>query len=1194
MKKGPFIQYLLLLSAFLIYGSAAAQFSSRRSGLVSIRDTVQLDTLSLIPGSVVFKSGERTVPESVYKIDHSRGEIYFNRVELSRQGFHSGELSVSYRVFPINFSKPVRDEQKHALLRKQKENPDTPDPFIVYDLNKIAEPVNDFTFEGLTKSGSLTRGVSFGSSQDATVVSSFNLQLSGKLNNDIEILASITDENIPIQPDGNTQTLQDFDRIFIQLSKGSTKVIGGDYFITKPAGYFLNMYKRAQGISISTAFPNRIIFKKDSLEGSMRVGLSGAVARGKFRRQEFNGVEGNQGPYRLSGNEGESFIIVLSGSESIFIDGRKLERGQENDYIIDYNTAEITFTANQIITKDKRIIVEFEYSDRNYQRWMLHTNNEWNYKNFSYRLNFFMELDDKNSPLNQTLSEQEKLILAQAGDSLNNAVVPSADSVGYTSSEVLYARIDTLVNLQTDTIFIYSTHPDSAFYRVSFTNVGDGKGDYILVNTLANGKVFKWVAPNTDGSHNGSYAPVSKLVTPKSQRMVTLGADYRFNKNFKIDGEGALSFYDLNTFSSIDNSDDIGYAFRLNGYYEARLKKKENDTLRLITQVAYEQVDQHFKPWIRFRSVEFDRDWNLRNRNNPNQNYQSEITGTDYIPMLTLGLSQPRWGSFNYTAQAYLKGTSYKAYRNAAQLDFNLKRWRLTFNGSQTTTEDSVNSTLFMRQKTYFVKTLNPVALGFSGETEYNVFRNRITDSVQTNSYMFNDWEFFVTNGDSIRHRWKLFYKIRTDHLPDGNDLRTAAIAHHTGLTFELVNIRNQFFKTTITYRNLQITDTSLLHKQNENTLLTRIEYNGKFLKGAIAVNLFYEVGSGLENRRDYQYVVSLNGLGTHVWIDYNGNGVQERDEYEIRTGTIIGTDGLTYVKFYVPTGDYIKTYYNELSASLNIQAPNDWRKAKGFKKLLTKISSQTIFRTDQKTQHNDLLSSFNPFAFNTLDTALLSMNYSFRQTLYINRFGSRFGVELNYQDVKNKVLLSNGIDTRTNRSGSVRARWNMHRMFTVNLEGKYGNKLSTSQFLRTRDYNIIYWSIEPQVIFQPNTKFRITLSYSFTRKDNASVPGDTINPGGQRVTIHDTGIEFKTNFILKGQLQVKGNYIRMDYNDVNNTALAFEMLQGMNPGNNITWNVSFQRTLGNNLQMSLNYDGRYSEGSNVIHIGSVQLRAFF
>jgi hypothetical protein len=36
------------------------------------------------------------------------------------------------------------------------------------------------------------------------------------------------------------------------------------------------------------------------------------------------------------------------------------------------------------------------------------------------------------------------------------------------------------------------------------------------------------------------------------------------------------------------------------------------------------------------------------------------------------------------------------------------------------------------------------------------------------------------------------------------------------------------------------------------------------------------------------------------------------------------------------------------------------------------------------------------------------------------------------------------------------------------------------------------------------------------------------------------------------------------------------------------------QRTLGNNLQLNLSYNGRKSEAIKAVHTGNVQVRAFF
>jgi hypothetical protein len=57
---------------------------------------------------------------------------------------------------------------------------------------------------------------------------------------------------------------------------------------------------------------------------------------------------------------------------------------------------------------------------------------------------------------------------------------------------------------------------------------------------------------------------------------------------------------------------------------------------------------------------------------------------------------------------------------------------------------------------------------------------------------------------------------------------------------------------------------------------------------------------------------------------------------------------------------------------------------------------------------------------------------------------------------------------------------------------------------------------------------------------------------------------------------------------------VAYQMLEGLQPGKNLTWRLLIQKNLTQFLDINLNYQGRKSETSKAIHTGSVQLRAYF
>jgi len=66
------------------------------------------------------------------------------------------------------------------------------------------------------------------------------------------------------------------------------------------------------------------------------------------------------------------------------------------------------------------------------------------------------------------------------------------------------------------------------------------------------------------------------------------------------------------------------------------------------------------------------------------------------------------------------------------------------------------------------------------------------------------------------------------------------------------------------------------------------------------------------------------------------------------------------------------------------------------------------------------------------------------------------------------------------------------------------------------------------------------------------------------------------------------------DFEGEENSPVGYQILEGLKPDENFTWNLLFNQKLNATLNLSLNYFGRKSEESKTIHTGTVQLKALF
>jgi len=1163
------IIFLYFLFVLFFTGTSLAQSgtSIRKKNIFFTSDTLVLDSLTLIPGSIFVRTSSGALIDSADYKTFDNKIIFLNK----NVSYKNDSIVISYKTFPYLLDKPLQHKNANEIL---KDASGIKNPFA-YTPQSTKE--NPFKTDGLNKNGSISRGINFGNNQDVVVNSNLNLQLSGKLNDKIDILLAASDNNIPIQPDGNTQQLQDFDKVFIQLSDHRSKLIAGDFALYRPESYFLNFNKKAQGLHFATSILNP---GKDSSSVFTNT-VSAAVSRGKFARNIIAGIEGNQGPYRLQGAENEPFIIVLSGTEKIYIDGVLLTRGQEYDYVIDYNTSEITFTPKQFVTKDKRIVAEFQYSDKNYARSLYYIGTEIKTKKIKTGIHVYSEQDSKNKPLQQELSIEQRKLLSDIGDTLNKAVSPSIDSIAFNSSEVLYQKKDTTAGTFIfKNIYTYSTNPENAFYRLSFSFVGNGNGNYVQVNSSANGRVFAWVIPDTlTGKPRGSYEPVVLLITPKQKQVVVVNSLMQLNPTTKLYVEGALSNNDINTFSSRNSSDDIGYAFKFSLSNLSHLKKNNppeaKNNWKINSSLNYEYLQKYFSPVERFRSVEFERDWNRP---------VTSLGGDQHVIGARIGLENKKDQALGYEFNSFVEPNFYNAYKNSIKSVYDNKHFSVVANGNLLNAETILNNTRFMRHNAKLVKKFRKINIGLREMQEQNRFSDIIGDTLLLNSFDFFEWEAFIQNGDTMKNKYELAYKQRTDYRAKNNKFNESTFAESIGLSVGLLkNIKHQL-NTTITYRKLSISDSALALQKPDETMAGRIEYNTHLWKNAVLSNTFYEIGSGLELKKEFSFIEVAPGQGSYTWKDYNSNGVKELNEFEIAAFT----DQANFIKVFTPTNNYIKTYTNQFTQMLNIRPAAVWSGKKGIRKSLSLFANQTAYQTGKKVTTRDPAIAFNPFLQSIDDSTLVSLNSSIRNTLYINQTGTVFGMDVSWQDSRNKSILVNGLDSRTNILKEIRTRWNISKVWSTIIAYREGRKSSRSEFFSTRDYFINYYETEPQLSYQPNNSFRSTVSFRYSDKKNRS------DLGGQKAQLQDYGVDIRYNILNKGSLNVKSNFIKIIYNSVTNSSIAYEMLESLKPGQNFTWGVAYQRTLSNNMQVSINYDGRKTPGNKSIHTGGAQVRAFF
>lgn len=1120
-----FLFLVLLLIGSKIQGQKVSKEFRTKTFRIQ-KDSVQIDTIPINSQrfEVRNKFQQRINPQE-YQVDFLKAILMIDAEKYP-------EITVNYFRFPEFVTKVYAPFDKKLMVP----NRTNTGPLYSFTTTKKTDDIQ--LFEGLKTKGFLTRGVTSGNNQNTVTNAALDLEISGKISSAVSLRANIFDTNIPLQENGYSQNITDFDRIFIELYSNNWRVKAGDIRLQNQESYFLNFNKQIAGLQVAA-----------SLNENVNIAASGAISRGKFSTFTVVGIEGNQGPYKIVGPNNEPAIVIIAGSESVYVNGVLLEAGENKAYTIDYNLSEITFNTTFPITNDMRIWIEFQYSDRNYTRFITYEEVGYTSEKLNVSGYFYSENDAKNQPLQQVLSEAQKQTLANAGNNTDLMFSESAFIDTFNENKVLYKKV---VNGGV-AVFEYSTDATEELYTVTFTNVGLNNGEYSLLRTVASGPIFEYV-----GAQLGNYSPIIKLIAPSKVQVFVVKSDYKSSEKTRFNSEIAVSNNDANLFSTIDDNQNTALAAKI-GWQEILIDKK----WQLKSDINHEYVQQNFNTEQGWEPVEFNRDWNILTNNATKNYFQSAFT---------LQNKKADFVSYRYNSLRYNNAFKGNKHEIISKLRFDKTNFSTKISLLENTS--SVEDNSFFRARASLNHSFSSSWVGAFTNAEINDRKDSNQEYINT-SHRFKEYEAYLGIGDTAKVFAKFGVNFRTNDSIKSNRFTEINNRKTIYLNSKLVDTKKT---NLLVYANYRVTQNNFT--SDKKSLNSKVVYHQKLLNDFLNLKIAYETSSGNVARQDYLYVKTEIGQGFYTWIDYNNDSVQDFDEFEIAQFQ----DQANYLRIPLPNLRFIATQRAKWQQSIGINFAK-WKVKNGLKKLLSHWSNQTFLVTDNEQERIGNSFNFNPFDFD--ENKLIGLNYNFRNQLYFNRNLQKYSTTFTVGNSKNLQQYFIGNQENTLQQTQIDFNHKFADFWVLDLMVKRSeNNLKTENF-NNRNYEIIAKEIHPKISFSYTNNHRFSAFYHFKNKVNTLEDFESLNQ-------QKFGLDYFHIRKNKNQLSANATVFLNTFTGNINTPVAYQMLEGLQPGKNYTWNLLYSQKLNAFLNLSVSYLGRKSENSKTIHTGSIQLKALF
>ena len=309
-----------------------------------------LEFLPIVNTSETLKVDGETLTRRIdYQIDYREGVI-----TLHRDFGEDSILEITYQSLPFSIKKLYKRDIYHREAPREE---------VVMGVDRDTRLARDTLATPPTApsqlhvTGSQRFGISVGRKRSLSQNQELRISVDGKISENVSVIASLSDQDLPIQASGTTEDIQDIDQKLIRITSPNVTATLGDFEGSLGNTEFIFFPRALEGVQV---------------EGEFKWGkfhlIPSSIPKGQSTSKVIRGEEGRS-EYRIDA-DGE-FVVVKAGSEIVWLNGERMRRGKNNDYVIrEYGDPTIEFTNKHLITSNDVIRVDFEFipEDRAYQR----------------------------------------------------------------------------------------------------------------------------------------------------------------------------------------------------------------------------------------------------------------------------------------------------------------------------------------------------------------------------------------------------------------------------------------------------------------------------------------------------------------------------------------------------------------------------------------------------------------------------------------------------------------------------------------------------------------------------------------------------------------------------------------------------------------------------------------------------------